>query len=314
MKTRKLGKNGPELSVIGLGAWAIGGPWQWGWGKQDDDDSIRTIHRALDLGISWIDTAPVYGLGHSEEIVGRALKGIREKFFIATKCGLVWNSKGKIRNDLSPVSIRKEAEDSLRRLDTDYIDLFQFHWPDPNMPVEKSWETMVRLKDEGKIRYLGVSNFDVELMQRAEKIAHIDSLQPLYNMLDRGAGKEILPFCQKNGTGVVVYSPMKSGLLTGKFDAERLAADDWRRKSHDFREPKLSKNLALIDALRPFAEKFDVTVAQLAIAWVLRNEAVTSAIVGARGPDQIQETAAAANVKIEPEDWDEIDRLIEKLN
>ena len=314
MKTRKLGKNGPELSVIGLGAWAIGGPWQWGWGKQDDDDSIRTIHRALDLGINWIDTAAVYGLGHSEEIVGKALKGVREQVFVATKCGLVWSSKGKIRNDLSPASIRKEAEDSLRRLNTDYIDLYQIHWPDPRTPIEKSWREMVKLQKEGKVRYIGVSNFDVTLMEKAEAIAHVDSLQPLYNFIDRAAEKEILPYCQENGTGVVVYSPMKSGLLTGKFDSERLAADDWRSKSGDFKEPRLSEILGLVESLQPFAKKYNISVGQLAIGWVLKNSAVTSAIVGARRPEQIEENAAAAEIEIDSADWGEIDKLIKNFN
>ncbi len=312
MKTRKLGKNGPDLSVIGLGAWAIGGPWQWGWGKQDDSQSLRTIEKALELGINWIDTAPAYGLGHSEEIVGQATRGIRDKVFIATKCGLVWNSKGKIRNDLTPASIRKELEDSLRRLKTEYVDLYQIHWPDPKTPIEKSWETLARLKEDGKIRFLGVSNFDIDLMRRAQKIAPIDSLQPLYNLFDREIEANILPFCQQNGIGVVAYSPLKSGLLTGKFNPEKLAADDWRKKSEDFREPALSKYLAIIETLKTIAQKYDITVAQLAIAWVLRNDAVTSAIVGARRPDQIQETAGAANVALDEKDWREIDRIIEK--
>ncbi|HDP98248.1 MAG TPA: aldo/keto reductase [bacterium] len=314
MKTRKLGKDGPDLTVIGLGAWAIGGPWIWGWGTQDDQQSIDTIHRAIDLGINWIDTAAVYGLGHSESILGGALRGIRKKVIVATKCGLVWNNKGKVRNDLSPASIRKELEASLQRLQTDYIDLYQFHWPDPNIPVEKSWETMVQLKQEGKIRFIGVSNFDVPLLERCEKIAHVDSLQPQYNMVKRDSEKKILPYCEQVGVGVVAYSPMMSGLLSGKFDLSKIAAGDWRRKSDDFREPKLSKHLALVDELRPIANKYNATVAQLVVAWVLKQHTVTSAIVGARRPDQVVENVKSAELEISDEDWETIENTIQNIS
>lgn len=313
MKTKKLGKHGPELSVIGLGAWAIGGPWLFGWGKQNDNDSIRTIHRALDEGINWIDTAAVYGLGHSEKILARALENKRSKVFIATKCGLVWNSKGKVRNDLSPASIRKEIEDSLIRLDTDYIDLYQFHWPDPNTAVEKSWETMMKLKQEGKVRCVGVSNFNVELMQKCMKLEQIDSLQPPYNLFDRGVEKDILPFAEKNGIGVIPYSPMKSGLLSGNFDISKIAPDDWRRKNDDFSEPKLSRNLQFVEDLRPIAEKHNASIGELAIAWVLLHSAVTAAIVGARRPAQIQETVKAAGIKLDESDLTQIKNLISNL-
>jgi len=310
MNQRQLGKDGPFLSEIGLGAWAIGGPWEWGWGPQDDRESILTIERALDLGINWIDTAAVYGLGHSEEIVGKALAGKRDQVFIATKCGLLWNEKGHVRNNNQPESIMKEAENSLRRLNTDYIDLYQIHWPDPHTPVEESWQAMVKLQEQGKVRYIGVSNFDVQLLEKCEAIRHVNSLQPPYNLLNREVEREILPWCRKHGVGVVAYSPMQSGLLTGKFDISRLSRDDWRRKSPYFKEPQLSKNLKFVEELRPIAGKYRKTVAQLAITWVLMHPAITSAIVGARRPQQVDEIVGGADWEIDPEDMD----LIEKLS
>ncbi len=310
MNQRKLGKNGPMLTEIGLGAWAIGGPWEWGWGRQDDRESIETIRKALDLGINWIDTAAAYGLGHSEEVVGNAVKGRRDEIFVATKCGLVWNEKGYVSRISRPESIMKEAEASLQRLKTDRIDLLQIHWPDTNVPVEESWETMVRLKEQGKVRYIGVSNYDSSLLEQCETVEHVNSLQPPYSLLDRNAESELLPWCREHGTGVVAYSPMRSGLLTGKFDKSRLAEDDWRRKDRAFKEPHLSKNLAFVDELKPIAEKYGKTVAQLAIAWVLANPAVTSAIVGARRPWQVEEIVGGAGWNIEQDDMN----LIEKLS
>jgi len=310
MNQRKLGKNGPMLTEIGLGAWAIGGPWEWGWGRQDDRESIETIRKALDLGINWIDTAAAYGLGHSEEVVGNAVKGRRDEIFVATKCGLVWNEKGYVSRISRPESIMKEAEASLQRLKTDRIDLLQIHWPDTNVPVEESWETMVRLKEQGKVRYIGVSNYDSSLLEQCETVEHVNSLQPPYSLLDRNAESELLPWCREHGTGVVAYSPMRSGLLTGKFDKSRLAEDDWRRKDRAFKEPHLSKNLAFVDELKPIAEKYGKTVAQLAIAWVLANPAVTSAIVGARRPWQVEEIVGGAGWSIEQDDKN----LIEKLS
>ncbi len=309
MNQRQLGKDGPLLSEIGLGAWAIGGPWEWGWGPQDDRESVLTIERALDLGINWIDTAAVYGLGHSEEIVGKAVAGKRDEVFIATKCGLVWDDRGRVRNNNRPESIMQEAEDSLRRLNTDHIDLYQIHWPDPRTPVEESWQAMVKLQEQGKVRYIGVSNFHVPLLKKCEAIRHVNSLQPPYNLLNREVEREILPWCREHGVGVVAYSPMQSGLLTGKFNISRLSRDDWRHKSPYFKEPQLSKNLKFVDELRPIAGKYGKTVAQLAIAWVLMHPAITSAIVGARHPGQVEEIIGGADWKIDPEDMERIEKI-----
>ncbi|KAA3662679.1 MAG: aldo/keto reductase, partial [Calditrichaeota bacterium] len=231
MQFRKLNPNAPELSVLGLGTWAIGGPWQWGWGPQDDRDSILAIRASLDGGINWLDTAPVYGFGHSEEIVGKAVKDIRKEVFIATKCGLVWDDQKKVRRHLSAESIRVEVEASLKRLQTDYIDLYQHHWMDDNTSVNESWGELVKLRDEGKIRFIGVCNYDVANLNKCLKLAPVDSLQPPYSLLDREIEKELLPWCVKNTAGVLAYSPLQNGLLTGRFKLENLAKDDWRRKS-----------------------------------------------------------------------------------
>jgi aryl-alcohol dehydrogenase-like predicted oxidoreductase len=313
MKMRTLGKNGPELSVIGLGAWAIGGPWLYGWGPVDDDESIRAIHEAIELGINWIDTAAVYGLGHSEEVVGRALSGMRERVFIATKCGLVWDEGGNVANNLRPESIRKEVEASLRRLRMDVIDLYQFHWPDPATPVEESCETMVRLQEEGKIRYLGVSNFDVSLLQACETRAHVQSLQPPYSLLNRRVETDILPFCAQHDVGVIAYSPMQSGLLSGAFDMTKLAPDDWRRKYEWFQEPRLPRALSFVETLRPLAAEYGMTVGQLAIAWVLAHRAVTSAIVGGRTRAQVREFVRASEMIFSKEHYDQLTRLSDEV-
>ncbi|MEG8945869.1 aldo/keto reductase [Rosettibacter firmus] len=313
MNTRQLGKNGPFITTIGFGAWAIGGPWQYGWGKVDDEESIKAIHTALDKGINWIDTAAVYGFGHSEEVVGKAIKGIREEVFIATKCGMINDGKGNAVVNLKPDSIRKEIEDSLRRLQTDYIDLYQFHWPDPNTPVEDSWGTMIQLQEEGKVRYIGVCNFDVPLLERCMKIKHVQSLQPPYSLLRRDIEKEILPYCLKNEIGVVVYSPMQAGLLTGKFDMSKVAEDDWRRKNRMFQEPFLSKALEFVEKLRPIAAKANKTVGNLAVAWVLRNKAVTAAIVGARNSQQVLENINADDYQLDEEDVNKISALLEEM-
>ena len=313
MQTRQLGKNGPHLTVLGFGAWAIGGPWQWGWGKVDDNESIEAIKTAIDNGINWIDTAASYGFGHSEKIVGESIKGIREKIFIATKCGLINDGKGNAIRVSKPESIRKEIEDSLRRLQTEYIDLYQIHWPDPKIEIEKSWETLTQLKAEGKVKYIGVSNFNIELLERCMKIERVQSLQPPYSMLKRDYEKEVLPYCLKNEIGVVAYSPMQAGLLTGKFDMNRVAQDDWRRKDEMFKEPRLSKALELVEKLRPIATKHDKTVGHVALAWVLRNPAVTSAIVGARNKMQSMENIAAANLILSDEEMEQINILIREM-
>ena len=309
MNTRQLGTNGPHLSEIGFGAWAIGGPWEYGWGPANDHESIAAIHRALEFGINWIDTAAVYGIGHSEEVVGKAVRGRRDKVFIATKCSQVWDEQGNVRTHAGAISIRHEVEASLRRLQTEYIDLYQIHWPDRVTPVEESWSAMARLKDEGKVRYIGVCNFGVDLLERCERIAHVQSLQPIYNLLERDIEQEILPYCITHGVGIVAYSPMQSGLLSGSFDMSKLAPDDWRIVHSDkFREPKLSRGLKLVEALRLIARKYDATVGQLAVAWVLMNRNVTSAIVGARRPSQVEENVRAVGMNIDPDDMAEIEQ------
>ncbi|MEW5843758.1 MAG: aldo/keto reductase [Bacteroidota bacterium] len=313
MKTRKLGKNGPELTVVGLGAWAIGGPWQFGWGKVDDDESVKAIQASISNGINWIDTAAVYGFGHSEEVVGKAVKGMRDKVFIATKCGLLNDGKGSAVNNLEPKNIRMEIENSLRRLQTDYIDLYQFHWPDPNTPVEESWATMIDLKKEGKVKYVGVSNFDVPLLERCLKIGQVQSLQPPFSMIKREVNEKILPFCLKNEIGVVAYSPMQAGLLTGKFDMNKVAQDDWRRRNEFFKEPLFGKALELVEKLRPIAAKHKRSVANLAVAWVLKNPVITSAIVGARTPAQVKENIAAGDYELTGEEMILIDSYLKEL-
>lgn len=313
MKRRTLGINGPELTVVGFGAWAIGGPWIFGWGKVDDNDSIQAIKASIDNGINWIDTAAVYGFGHSEEVVGKAIKGMRDKVFVATKCGLVNDGKGNAVNNLRPQSIRKEIEDSLHRLQTDYIDLYQFHWADPNTPVEESWATMIELKNEGKVKYIGVSNFDVPLLEKCMKVGQVQSLQPPYSMIRRDVGEEILPYCLKNGIGVVAYSPMQAGLLTGKFDLSKVADDDWRRRNNFFKEPLLSKVLELVEKLRPIAEKNNKTVGNLAVAWVLKNDAMTSAIVGARRAEQVKENVLAGDYELTTEEMELIENYLKEF-
>jgi len=316
MQTRKLGYTDLYLTTVGLGTWAIGGGgWAYGWGPQDDADSIRTIQRALDLGINWIDTAAVYGLGHSEEIVGKAIRGRRDQVIIATKCGLVWDEGSTTPyGRLKAWSVRREVEASLRRLGVDVIDLYQIHWPNPDEDIEEAWATIADLVREGKIRYAGVSNFSVEQMKRIQPIHPIASLQPPYNMLRRDIEAEILPFCAANDIGVIVYSPMASGVLTEKFSRQWVASlpdDDWRKKySGHLQEPELSANLALVEGLKAIAARYGRTVSQLAIAWTLRRPEVTAAIVGARRPEQIEQTAPAADWVLPPEVLAEIDDLL----
>lgn len=315
MQTRKLGYTDLYLTTIGFGAWAIGGgDWEWGWGPQDDRDSIAAIHKALDLGINWIDTAAVYGLGHSEEIVGRAIRGRRDQVIIATKCGLVWEPGARrATNRLKAWSVRQEAENSLRRLGVDVIDLYQIHWPVPDADIEEAWAEIARLIEEGKVRYGGVSNFSVSQLKRVQAIHPVASLQPPYSLLDREVEKELLAYCAANNIGVVAYSPMASGLLTGKYTRERIAAmppEDWRHRSRHFREPELSANLALIEKLKVIAERHGRPLGQIAVAWVLRRPEVTSAIVGARNPAQIAEIAPAGDWQLPEEDIREIEALL----
>jgi aryl-alcohol dehydrogenase-like predicted oxidoreductase len=313
MKLKQLGKDGPWLSEIGLGTWAIGGPWEWGWGSQNDQESIESIHRALDKGITWIDTAPAYGLGHAEEIIAKALGGKRHNVFIATKCGLVWDTNGKVTNNNRPDSIFREVEASLHRLQTDYIDLYQIHWPDANTPIEDSWEVFIRLKEQGKIRFMGVSNFRVDLLGKCEDMSHVNSLQPPYSLLDRHIEKDILPWCQKQGTGVLAYSPLQSGILTGKFNKARLAKDDWRQRGKYFKEPWLTKNLQFAEELKSIAGGHDKSLIHLAIAWVLMNPAVSCAIVGVRRAAQVDEMMGGSGWELKPEDLKEIESIRSRI-
>ncbi len=318
MQTRKLGYSDLHLTPIGLGTWAIGGGDNpYGWGPQDDKESIAAIQRALDLGVNWIDTAAGYGKGHSEEVVGRAIAGRRDEVIVATKCGILWQEDGsEIYGHLKADSIRREVENSLRRLQVETIDLYQIHWPWPDEDIEEGWATIAELIKEGKVRYGGVSNFNVEQLKRVQAIHPVASLQPPYSMLARGIEAEIMPFCAQNNIGIVVYSPMQAGLLTGKMTKERVAqfpADDWRKaKSPYFQEPELSLNLALVEELRPIAERNGRSLAELAIAWVLRRPEVTSAIVGARRPSQIEQTVSAGEWTLSAGDIADVDALLAK--
>jgi len=309
--TRTLGNSDMDLTPIGFGAWAIGGgDWQFSWGPQDDNDSIAAIQHAIDLGINWIDTAAIYGLGHSEEVVARALQGRERKPFVFTKCSMVWHKKligqgSTISHSLKRDSLRKELEASLRRLQVDAIDLYQIHWPDPEADIEEGWETLAQFKEEGKVRYVGVSNFSVAQMERAAKIAPITSLQPPYSMLKRDIEQEILPYCEQHNIGVINYSPMVSGLLTGAMTYERIAKlpeDDWRRNNARFREPQLSRNLRLADLLREIGTPHGRSPGEVAIAWTLRHPGVTAAIVGARSASQVDGTIGAATFRLQPEE------------
>ncbi|MEA3225598.1 MAG: aldo/keto reductase [Planctomycetota bacterium] len=313
MQTRKLGCTDLELTTVGLGTWAMGGPWEFGWGPQDDDEAIAAILAALEAGINWIDTAPAYGLGHSEELIAQALEQVSDRPLIATKCGILWNEKGEKLTCLKRQSIRDECHASLKRLGVETIDLYQMHWPDPDEDMEEAWEEMTRLCEEGKTRYIGVSNFRVEQIKRAQKIHLVASLQPPYSMLHREVEDELLGYCAENDIGVVAYSPMQRGLLTGKFSAERLAglpADDHRKKHRDFQEPQLSATLELVEGLKGIAERNDRTCAQLALSWVCCRPEVTAAIAGARRPEQIIETAPASDWNLSENDIEEIEQLL----
>jgi aryl-alcohol dehydrogenase-like predicted oxidoreductase len=322
MQTRQLGRTDLRITPIGFGAWAIGGEWRFGWGPQDDAESIGAIRQAISRGMNWIDTAPAYGLGHSEEVVARALADIprSERPYVFTKCTLVWGEDRVVRHDVSSASIRREVEDSLRRLQVEVIDLYQMHWPrwaaqtEPSPgSVAEAWGTLADLKAQGKLRHIGVSNFTVEDLETAERIAPVGSLQPPYSMLRRAIEAEVLPFCEDHDIGVLVYSPMQSGLLTGAMTRERigqLAESDWRRNNKEFQEPQLSKNLALVEVLRAIGARHGRTPGEVAIAWTLRHPAVTGAIVGGRSATQVDGVVGAMDFRLSEPELAEIERAL----
>ncbi len=322
MQTRRLGKDGPALSVIGLGTWGFGGAGGFGFGPVDDAESIATIHHAIERGVNWIDTAAVYGLGHSEDVVGQAAKSWRvgEDVYIFTKCGQNWHqAPGTLIRDLRPTSIRSECEQSLRRLGVERIDLYQFHWPDnaTGTLIEDSWATMVELIVEGKVRWGGVSNFGVDLLTRCDSIRHPDSLQCSLNLINQAARDEIIPWCQSHGTGVIVYAPLASGLLSGAFNRRRiesLPADDGRRRLPRFNEPQLSHTLALVDRLKPVAQRLGLNLPTLAVAWTLTIPGVTGAIAGGRHPHQVDGWLPAAEARLDNETLAAIDRMVQEAN
>lgn len=317
METRQLGNSDMKITVLGFGAWAIGGGnWEFGWGPQDEKDSIACIHEALEAGMNWIDTAAVYGLGLSEQVVAKALaeySGARP--YVFTKCSMRWDADRKIYRSLKAASIREEVENSLSRLGVDTIDLYQVHWPNPEPEIEEGWETLASLQKAGKLRYIGVSNFNVEQMKRAQAIAPITSLQPPYSLVNRGIEADILPYCAANNIGVIVYSPMASGLLTGAMTRERIEnfpADDWRRMSDQYKEPLLTRNLALVDLLREIGARHGKTPGETALAWTLRRPEVTAAIVGLRRPGQADGTIGAADFRLSKAEIGEIERFFDE--
>lgn len=295
-----------EITPLGIGAWAMGGSgWAFSWGEQDDNDSVEAIHKALDAGINWIDTAAVYGLGHSEEVVAKALEGRSDRPYVFTKCERRWDENRQIYKSLKADSIRYECEQSLRRLQTDAIDLYQIHWPEPDEDVEEGWTTMAQLQQEGKVRWIGVSNFTVEQMRRCAAIAPVTSLQPPYSILSPEVEQEQLPWCREHNVGVIVYSPMKSGLLTGKMTRERIASlpdDDFRKRTPNFNEPLLTRNLNVVEVLREIGNSHGRTPGEVAIAWTLRNPAVSAAIVGIRSPGQVDGVIGAAQFRLSEEE------------
>ena len=301
MQKRQLGSSALEITTLGLGAWAIGGRWEWGWGSQEDVDSIRTIHRALERGINWIDTAPVYGLGHSEEVVARALRETSYRPHVFTKCGLVWNDKGHVSHRLKRDSVEQEVDDSRRRLGLDVLDLYQVHWPNPDEDIEEACEALAAAQARGKIRYVGVSNFSVEQLERVRPLAEITSLQPPYSLAFPEVDQEILPYCIEHGIGAINYSPMASGLLSGGMTRERIAEmpdDDWRKKHRRFKDPELSRYLKLADMLAEMGAGRGRTAGEVAIAWTLQNPAITGAIVGMRKPEQVDGVIGAAEIEL----------------
>jgi aryl-alcohol dehydrogenase-like predicted oxidoreductase len=322
LPVRPLGTSGMELTTVGFGAWAAGGGgWSFSWGPQDDNASIAAMRHAIDRGVNWIDTAAVYGLGHSEEVVGRYLRTVRpgDRPLVFTKCGLEWDPTDPMKvstRTLRPDSIRRECEASLRRLGVERIDLYQFHWPDEGgIPIEDSWETMTRLVEEGKVRAAGVSNFNVDLLERCEKRRHVDSLQPPFSMIKREVAGAQIPWCAAHRTGVICYSPMQSGILTDSFSrarVESLAPDDWRRRGPEFKSPQLERNLVLRDALIPIATRHRTTVSAVAVAWVLAWPGITAAIVGARTAAQVDGWLPAATVTLDDEDLEAIAGAIDR--
>jgi aryl-alcohol dehydrogenase-like predicted oxidoreductase len=314
MHTRNLGNSDLQITSIGIGAWAMGGgDWAFSWGPQQDHQSIAAIHAALDAGVNWIDTAPVYGLGHSEEVVGRALAGRADRVYVFTKCGLVWNEQRQISRTLKAASVRHELEASLRRLKRDVVDLYQIHWPDPEPEIEEGWQTLAQLQNEGKVRYIGVSNFNVAQMKRVHRIAPVTSLQPPYNIVTSGIEQDVLPFCREQHIGVIAYSPMKSGLLTGKMTRERIASlppDDFRPRTPNFKEPLLTRNLGLVEVLRSIGERHNRTPGEVAIAWTLRDPVVTGAIVGMRSAEQAHQVVRAAEFRLSADEIVEIESYL----
>ncbi len=316
LERRPFGKTGMQITPVGFGAWAVGGnDWKFGWGAQDDDASIAAIRKALDLGINWIDTAAAYGFGHSEEVVARALDGIREKPLVFTKCGLVpsGDGDGGTRENITRASLVRECEASLRRLRVEAIDLYQIHWPtDEIADIDEGWAAMLELKTAGKVRHVGVSNFDVAELERAEKLGPVETLQPPYSLVKRDVENEILPYCERHDIGVIVYAPMQSGLLTGSMTAERAAAlpkDDWRSRNPEFRQPKLAENLALVERLQTVGARHGRSPGETAIAWTLHNSAVTAAIVGGRSADQVAGMIGAASFRLSDGEVAEIEKV-----
>ena len=318
MQTRQLGNSDLQITPLGIGAWAMGGAgWAFAWSQQDDDDSISAIHAALDAGMNWIDTAAVYGLGHSEEVVAKALADRSSKPYVFTKCARVWDENRQIGKRLKADSVRRECEDSLRRLKVDVIDLYQIHWPEPDEDVEEGWATLAKLKEEGKVRWIGVSNFNAEQLCRAQKIAPITSLQPPYSLIRREIEAEVLPFCAVHNVGIIAYSPMGSGMLTGAMSRERvenLPEDDWRRRSPQFQEPLLTRNLKLADKLKEIAARHNRSAGETALAWVLANPVVTGAIVGVRNAEQVNGVIGAMEFRLDAGEIAEIESFFQSVS